>query len=120
MNHEQHSILREPDAHRTRLFESPVALVENLSCPFCPIRVGHSAEFQICLPYRGHFAWHVGDDDGVADANQVLFVSRGEHYEVTEPRFSGCAVLMITPNVPLLSELAQTPASRLHAHPLLH
>ena len=39
-----------------------------------------SPEFQVCLPYSGLFIWHVGHDDVIADANQVLFVTAGEAF----------------------------------------
>ena len=46
-------------------------------------REGFSAAFQVCLPYRGLFVWHVGSDDIVGDANQVLFVLARELFPAT-------------------------------------
>jgi hypothetical protein len=88
---------------RTRLLQSSLGLVENLrrhSVPRLPSRPGSegfSPDFQVCLPYRGLFVWHVGGDDIVSDANQVLFVTGGETYRVTEPLPGGYAKLIITP-----------------------
>lgn len=64
--------LMPPRENRAPLFDSPLALVENLqrqngramTTPEC-----FSANFQVCLPYRGLFVWHVGCDDVVGDAN---------------------------------------------------
>src|SRR5262245_24025895 len=107
--------------HRTRIFESPLAVVENLRCRgLRQVRSpeGFSAQFRICLPYRGFFIWHVGADDVVGDANQALFVSGGEAYRVSEPLSGGYAELIVTPNLELLCDLVQTSESRLRLHPL--
>jgi len=79
---------------------------------------GFSPDFQVCLPYQGLFIWHVCGDEVVGDPNQVLFVSGGEPYEVSEPRRTGCGALIVTPALPLLCELAQTTQTRLATHPL--
>src|SRR5262249_2153857 len=75
-------------------------------------------EFQVCLPYRGLFVWHVGGEDVVGDANQVLFVSGGEAYRLTDPLPGGYGELIVTPNLELLAELVQTAPHRLPLHPL--
>src|SRR5262245_1295703 len=73
---------------RTVLLKSTVGLVENVR----GIGAAHgeaaerfSPNFQVCLPYCGLFVWHVGRDDVVGDANQVLFVSGGEAYRLSQP-----------------------------------
>lgn len=45
-----------------------------------------SADFQVCLPYRGLCVWHVADDDVVGDPNQVLFVSGGGSFYLSQCR----------------------------------
>lgn len=107
--------------HRRCLFRSPLALVENLRCQSnrpAKDADGFSADFQVCLPYRGLFVWHVGADDVVSDANQVLFVSSGEPFHVSEPVGGGYAELIITPATELLSELLGLAQARLQTHPL--
>lgn len=111
------------DANATRrrpLHESPLALVEDLRS--CGSRAGapegFSAEFQVCLPYRGLFVWHVGSDDVVSDANQVLFVAAGQPYRLSEPLPGGYGELIITPRLSLLAELLGLPAVRVSSHPL--
>jgi AraC family transcriptional regulator len=106
---------------RTRIFESPLGSVDHLECVNRDRRKspeGFSPEFQICLPYDGLFVWHVGNDDVVAEANQVLFVSGGEAFQVSQPIGGRYRELIITPAVSILAELAQTTDTRLSTHPL--
>lgn len=108
-------------AHRSELLRSRIALVENLRSHAERPRIGpegYSADFQVCLPYRGLFVWHVGDDDVVSDANQVLFVSGGESFHLSEPVPGGYGELILTPDPELLAELAGTATNRLTFHPL--
>jgi AraC-like DNA-binding protein len=106
-------------ASRVRLLDSSVAIVEDVRGP--RTRVGRSLEgfspdFQVCLPYRGMFVWHVGDNEVVGDANQVLFVSGGESFFLSQPA-SDYAELIITPDVELLDDLAHA-GGALTRHPL--
>jgi AraC-like DNA-binding protein len=110
-----------PRATRERLLDSTVALAEDMrSLPRDDGRgpEGFSGNFQICLPYRGLFIWHVGHDDVVGDANQVLFVSGGEPYRLTQPLPGEYAELIITPGAETLAEIAGTKVARLASHPL--
>jgi AraC-like DNA-binding protein len=77
-----------------------------------------SPDFQVCLPYSGFFVWHVGHDEVIADANQVLFVTSGEAFRLSEPTASGFAELIVTPSLDLLCEIVRTPVHRLDGHPL--
>jgi AraC family transcriptional regulator len=106
---------------RAQLLESNVALVEDFRSRGVPLRKNpelFSADFQICLPYRGLFVWHVGDDNVVGDANQVLFVTGGESYHLSQPLADNYAELIITPNPDLLAELADGCETSLSRHPL--
>jgi AraC family transcriptional regulator len=107
--------------YRSSLLQSRIALVENLRCHGERARTspeGYSAEFQVCLPYRGLFVWHVAGDEVVSDANQVLFVSSGESFRLSEPLTGGYAELIVTPSPELLAEIAETAAERVRFHPL--
>jgi|RhiMethySRZTD1v2_1073278.scaffolds.fasta_scaffold92454_5 AraC family transcriptional regulator len=98
-----------PAATRTRLLQSAIALVEDLRSTGCAgsrTPDGYSPDFQVCLPYRGVFTWHVGGDAVVSDANQVLFVTGDESFHITQPSRGGYAELIITPSRRLLAELA--------------
>jgi AraC family transcriptional regulator len=106
---------------RTRLFESPVALVEDLWLTGLrpePGPEGFCDVFQICLPYRGLFVWHVNGDEVVGDANQVVFVRGGEAFRMRGPLPDGYAELIITPDFETLSELAHVDGQHLADHPL--
>jgi AraC family transcriptional regulator len=105
---------------RIHVFESPLGLVEHLRSGHEPGASGEgfSPEFQVCLPTRGLFVWHVDHDEVVGDSNHVLFVTAGEGYRLSQPVGGGYAELIITPDVELLAETARTPVDRLSRHPL--
>lgn len=99
---------------RTRLLDLSIGLVEDVrgeSRPFREAAEGFSDDFQICLPYRGLFVWHVGGEDVVGDPNQLLFVRGREPYRISGPPAREYAELIITPNFEVLEE-------SLTAHPL--
>ncbi|MEO7999776.1 MAG: AraC family transcriptional regulator [Gemmatimonadaceae bacterium] len=60
----------------------------------------------LVFPYRGVYVRHVGSDDAVAEANQVLFFNAGESYCVSHPIEGGDASLSLTVEESLLRELA--------------
>jgi AraC-like DNA-binding protein len=74
--------------------------------------------YQVCFPYQGLGVWHVGGEDVLADANQVLFVRGGETYRVSGPVAGGYAELILTPDVEILSQIAATGRAGLFDHPL--
>jgi AraC-like DNA-binding protein len=105
---------------RRCLLDLSVGFVEDLRR--ANVRPGRSPEdfcgdFQVCLPYRGLFVWHVGGDEVVGDPNQVVFVRAGEAYSVSGPICEGYAELIITPAIEVLDELAHA-GGGLDAHPL--
>jgi len=106
---------------RTRVLAVSMATVENLDRS--GIRPGKSPEafcpdFQLCLPYRGVFVWHVGDDDIVGDANQVVVCRRRESFRMSGPVPDGYAELIITPDLDVLSELAHVNGQAVDDHPM--
>ena len=106
---------------RTPLLQSQIALVEELRSPGLSLprsREKFSTDFQVCLPYRGLFVWHVAGDQVVGDANQVLFVAGGESYHLSQPRSGDYAELIITPDRELLEEVAGRPVGSMGLHPL--
>jgi AraC-like DNA-binding protein len=60
----------------------------------------------LVFPYRGAYVRHLGSNDAVAEANQVLFFNQGESYRVSHPVKGGDACLSLTIAEPLLRELA--------------
>jgi AraC-like DNA-binding protein len=106
----------EPSAHRTQVLRSTIGRVETLRCGGVRPHSGpegFSPEFQVCIPYRGLFIWHVAGDDVVADANQVLFVAAGETFRITEPLPAGYEELIVTPALDVLIDIAKVGESRL-------
>jgi AraC-like DNA-binding protein len=106
---------------RTRLLTLSIACVEDLRRS--GVRSGKGPEgfcsdFQICLPYRGIFVWHVGGDDVVGDANQVVACRPGESFRMSGPLRDGYAEMIITPDLEVLSELANVHGQPLGDHRL--
>jgi AraC-like DNA-binding protein len=105
---------------RNRLFDLSVGLVEDLSSRGAMNggTTGFSPDFQIALPYRGLFVWHVGHDEVVGDANQAIFVTGGEDYRLSQPVRDGFAELIITPAPWVVAELAHATGGPLRRHAL--
>ncbi|TWT12855.1 AraC family transcriptional regulator [Reyranella sp. CPCC 100927] len=61
---------------------------------------------QMVFPYRGAYVRHMGRDDAVAEASQVLFFNAGEGYRVSHPIEGGDASLVLVVDETLLRELA--------------
>ena len=61
---------------------------------------------QLVFPYRGVYVRHVGEDQAVAEANQVLVFNAREGYRVSHPVPGGDASLTLIIDEPLLRELA--------------
>jgi AraC family transcriptional regulator len=60
----------------------------------------------MAFPYRGIFVRHLGGDDAVAEANQVLFFNAHDGYRVSHPVPGGDASLDLVVSEPVLDELA--------------
>ena len=61
---------------------------------------------ELVFPYRGVYARHLGSDQAVAEANQVLFFNAAEAYRVSHPVAGGDASLTLNIDETLLRELA--------------
>lgn len=59
----------------------------------------------LVFPYRGVYVRHLGRDDAVAEANQVLCFNPGEAYQVSHPVAGGDSSLDLVVAEELLSEL---------------
>ncbi|GGF50073.1 hypothetical protein GCM10011611_65610 [Aliidongia dinghuensis] len=62
----------------------------------------------LVFPYRGLFVRHLGRNDAVAEANQVLFFNQAEAYCISHPVEGGDASLSLTIDEALLAELTPT------------
>ncbi|HKV99153.1 MAG TPA: AraC family transcriptional regulator [Vicinamibacterales bacterium] len=58
------------------------------------------------FPYRGVYVRHLGNDDAVAESNQVVFFNAYEAYRVSHPVAGGDASLSVTVDEGQLRELA--------------
>src|SRR6266853_2512030 len=65
-----------------------------------------TATTQLVFPYRGVYVRHLGNDQAVAEANQVLFFNATEGYRISHPVPGGDASLSLAIGEPLLRELA--------------
>lgn len=60
----------------------------------------------LVFPYRGVYVRHLGADDTVAEANQIVFFNAAEGFRVSHPVEGGDASLSLSIAEPLLRELA--------------
>src|SRR5260370_40696387 len=60
------------------------------------------AATELVFPYRGVYVRRVGNDQAVAEANQVLFFNASEGYRVSHPVSGGDACLSLAISEPLL------------------
>ena len=75
------------------------------SCRYSPTDE-HATATHLVFPYRGVFVRHLGRDEAVAEANQVLFFNAGDGYRVSHPVAGGDASLDVVLSEPLLREMS--------------
>jgi AraC family transcriptional regulator len=98
-----------PEFEVQSLLRSPTVTIRDTYCPgTCrqQSREESTATTQLVFPYRGAYVRHVGQDQAVAEANQVLFFNAGEGYRVSHPVRGGDASLTLVIKEELLRELA--------------
>ncbi len=91
------------------LLETPTLTVRDVACrgSFRHQRPEeHAHQTQMVFPYRGAYVRHLGTDEAVAEANQVLFFNADEGYRVSHPVAGGDASLQLIVRESLLAELA--------------
>jgi AraC-like DNA-binding protein len=71
----------------------------------------------LVFPYRGVYVRHLGSDQAVAEANQVLFFNATEGYRVSHPVPGGDASLTLIISATLLQELSPCGFLRESAEP---
>jgi len=59
----------------------------------------------LVFPYRGAYVRHLGSEEAVAEANQVVFFNAGESYRVSHPVTGGDSSLDVTVDEALMREL---------------
>ena len=93
------------------LLKSPAITIRDVYCQgTCreqsPEECASSTE--LVFPYRGVYVRHLGSEQAVAEANQVLFFNAAESYRVSHPVAGGDACLSLAIGEALLRELAPT------------
>jgi AraC-like DNA-binding protein len=105
------------------LLKSPTVSIRDVYCS------GHCREqsveeyataSELVFPYRGAFVRHLGSDQAVAEANQVLFFNAGEGYRVSHPVRGGDASLSLAICEELLLELAPVTLLESRTSPAFH
>jgi AraC-like DNA-binding protein len=100
---------RVPEIAVRSLLKSPTVTIRDT---YCQGNCRHksieecTATTQLVFPYRGVYVRHLGHDQAVAEANQVLFFNATEGYRISHPVQGGDASLTLVISEPLLRELA--------------
>jgi AraC-like DNA-binding protein len=98
-----------PELAAQCLLQSPTVTIRDVRCQGgCREQSAeeYAAATELVFPYRGSYVRRLGNDQAVADANQVLFFNVGEGYQVSHPVMGGDASLSLAVHEPLLLELA--------------
>ncbi len=91
------------------LLSTPTVTVTDVACSgACRHKSDEecATETHLVFPYRGVYVRHIGRDDAVAEANQVLLFNAWESYRVSHPIAGGDACLDLIIDDSLLRELA--------------
>src|SRR5271170_3851354 len=98
-----------PEAAVQSLLITPTVTIRDVSCEgTCRQQSAeeHAADTQMVFPYRGVYVRHLGKDQAVAEANQVLLFNATEGYRVSHPVPGGDDSLTLVIGEPQLRELA--------------
>lgn len=92
----------------TKLLETDLVTVWDVICDgACRHLSEEETADNTCLvfPYRGVFMRHIGDDEAVAEASQVLFFNKGDIYRISHPVEGGDASISVNLPEALLDEI---------------
>jgi AraC family transcriptional regulator len=98
-----------PEAAVQSLLITPTVTIRDVSCEgSCRQQSAeeYASATQLVFPYRGVYVRHLGKDQAVAEANQVLFFNATEGYRVSHPVPGGDESLTLVIGEPQLRELA--------------
>jgi AraC family transcriptional regulator len=98
-----------PEFAARPLLKSPTVTIRDVYCQgSCRHQSAEefSTAIELVFPYRGVYVRHLGQDQAVAEANQVLFFNVAEGYRVSHPVPGGDASLSLAISEPQLRELA--------------
>jgi AraC-like DNA-binding protein len=91
------------------LLNTPTVTIKDVYCQGNRRRQSeeeYATTTELVFPYRGVYVRHLGHDQAVAEANQVLFFNAAEGYRVSHPVPGGDASLTLIISEPQLRELA--------------
>src|SRR5580658_2343801 len=94
------------------LLQTPTVTIRDVYCRGSHRQLSSeecAASTQLVFPYRGVYVRHLGHDQAVAEANQVLFFNAREGYRVSHPVPGGDASLTLTISEGLLREVVPRP-----------
>jgi AraC-like DNA-binding protein len=97
------------------LLRTPIVSVRDIGCRgSCRHKSGEECAnaTHLVFPYRGAYVRHLGCDEAVAEASQLLFFNRGDSYRVSHPVPGGDACLDLVVDETLLCELTPKPLLR--------
>jgi hypothetical protein len=97
-----------PEFAAQTLLRTPTVTVRDVYCQGSCRHQGAeecASATELVFPYRGVYVRHLGEDQAVAEANQVLFFNAAEGYRISHPLSGGDASLSLAITEPLLSEL---------------
>jgi AraC family transcriptional regulator len=100
---------RVPEFVAQSLLKSPTVTIRDVYCRgSCRHQSADecATATELVFPYRGVYVRHLGHDQAVAEANQVLFFNATEGYRVSHPVPGGDASLSLAISEPQLRELA--------------
>lgn len=100
---------RTPEFVVHTLLKSSTVIIRDTRCQGSCRQQGaeeSTATTQLVFPYRGVYVRHVGHEQAVAEANQVLFFNANENYRVSHPVAGGDASVTLLISERQLSELA--------------
>ena len=100
---------RAPEIAVRSLLKSPTVTIRDTYCQgSCRHQSTEecTATTQLVFPYRGVYVRHLGSEQAVAEANQVLFFNASEGYRISHPVQGGDASLTLVISEPVLRELA--------------
>lgn len=103
--------------HATTLLRTDLLDVRDVICDGGCRGLGEeetSEATSLVFPYRGVFMRHLGTDEVVAEASQVLFFNRGDTYRISHPVPGGDASISLSMPEALLDELVP----EIHRRPL--
>ena len=103
------------------LLDTPSVTIRNVVCSGeCRHKSAeeHARSTHLVFPYRGVYVRHVGREDSVAEANQVLFFNGDEGYRISHPIAGGDACLSFAIDESVLRELSPLDQFRAGAAPV--